>query len=154
MSELTPGSSAEKESRFYPLLTEDQKRALIEDEDKGVIPAPMKQFSDFEEWRSSPRKDFYQNWFYPGAVNDFRRQMQCFQRFELLYPELREELGYIVTKHVDTELELDTHIKMDDETKLKLYDAYTKLSALVDIRDVGINNGNKDIAVDPYILLR
>jgi hypothetical protein len=114
-----------------PPLSDEEKRDVLSREDHGVTdPVNLYKFKDLDEFKK------HQNNFYVHFASTNPKSMagnlykteRAFQRFEILYPDLTEEL---LGKFSPTS-------GISEDQWQKLYDAYQKMSTLVDRKDAGI----------------
>ncbi|MBI3624244.1 hypothetical protein HY218_01280 [Candidatus Saccharibacteria bacterium] len=153
MSETSSDPREVSPNLGVPLLTDEQKRALLEQEDRGLTPAPMHRYKDFEDWlaQGGTNKSLWM-WFYSGGIGHYP-ETQCRQRFDVLYPELATELTSAV-------LEWKKFIKPQESANYirplepKFFDAYNKLADLVDINDKYVRTGPGEADIDRDLLMR
>lgn len=126
------------------LLSEVELQALVESEDKGIQPAPMKQYGSLEEFQQG-QNNFYMTFAaLPGRVaHEIYRGKLAFQRFQALHPELCET--------IDTKLHGVSVENLDLGQWELLYEGYKELSRLVDVNDPHVL---RDGEVDTWSLCR
>lgn len=132
-----------------PLLSDDEKRLLLEAPDKGIEPAQgIKRYQTFEDWQKNGGVRGNNNFrphFSSGFYGDIQREMPWMQRFMFLYPDMYQLLNEIT----------DTNLYRTEEEERLYWEAYEKIADLVDARDPYITNG-KDLPegqADPDILI-
>lgn len=131
----------------YPLLTEDEKAALLIEPNHGIHQAKeIKRFKDYDEWmsRGGASANFWMR--FSNILGGAHREPQWIQRFAILYTELDANL-------INAVAGFGPGTPFDSATEHNFYDAYNKLADLVDEGDVGVNNDLPVGQVDPYILL-
>ncbi|HUB94182.1 MAG TPA: hypothetical protein VMB52_06800 [Verrucomicrobiae bacterium] len=113
-------------------LSPDEITALIETNGESVDAAPMHEFATFEDFLDG-QQNFWQAFGAAGVIGDINRSLKYFQRFAILYPEqyVRIARGQadILRRSVAQE---GTY---NDPWWVDLYDAYQKVSKLVDVND-------------------
>ena len=109
-------------------LSEEEKREVVEAKDHGVKnPAIMVEYRDIDEFRKR-QNNFYAHFARTkNPIVGAYRTHRAFQRFEILYPELTSKLLYKVSQSEP----------ITDEQWHDLFEAYQKMSKLVDSSDAG-----------------
>lgn len=136
----------------FPVLTEEQRQALFERKDHGITPAPLVHFDTYEAWKNRGPEATQNIGYFLGIGQersrfDGFRELQCFQRYALLYPESVTDLAQRVKA-------IPTGGRPDEETDMLLWDAYEKMAALADIHDAGLNGDNlPEGEIDPRVLM-
>ena len=159
MSDRPLSKSTEEESAevhfsplmHIPLLTEAEKRALIDEPNHGITPAVLTHFDTYEDWQKKrSRASHFLGYFLDSdngkSIFDGYRELQCFQRLLLLNPELITEL----TEKVG---DLPDGTAPDEITDRLLMEAYKQMAALTDVNDVIPDGRDAAGNLDPSCLL-
>lgn len=118
-----------------PLLTNEEREALLTREDKGIEPVEIRSFKDVDSFREGSNNFFLtfaavkesEEWF-------IKRRTKAFQRLEILNPDLVDSL----TRQLQGKWRQN---KIDDAGWAGLFEAYRQLSQLVDINDPHVVRG-------------
>lgn len=125
-----------------PLLTAEEKDALFFQEDRGITPAPMRQFEDLDAFKEGSNNFFLA--FNQSPDGFLNQRTRAIQRFKAIHPDKMEEL----LSSIDP---LSLRKDIDDEGWQKLYEAYQEVSQLVDVDDPSVV---KEGEIDDYFLCR
>jgi hypothetical protein len=114
-------------------LTDQERRALREREDHGIIPAPMRQFASLREFQAESN-NFHAHFTSPidSIAGPAYRSKKVYARFELMDPTLFYEL----TNRLEGTGPF--FHKSDGGAWVPLFLAYDVMSRLVDVSDVDV----------------
>ena len=143
MNEAFP---AESSTRILgiPLLNQTEIDNLVT-ENFGIVPAHIVHFETYEDWVSRTSNSTWGlGFFLNGKMFDPYKELQCMQRYVILYPEEYEHL-------VEKVNELESG-KPPESIDKEIWQAYEKIASLVDVNDAFLERNDKG-EINPSSLL-